>query len=565
MNPFLHLSPLLLAPALLVLAVLSLLFARRMLTQKHKDQLQASFGTKPQARMMDEDVLEDMGSYHRVRRAHEHYPGLLDDGTWQDVDMNQVFSHINHCQSMVGSEVLYDLLRDTGQPTEKLLEREGRLAFFTQDQQARVSCQMALRKAGKLPFHGAAQHLYDPQLVQPDHPALYYALAALPLLLVLAIPFFPWALVALLPVLAINTLVYFKSDLRYHAQTAAIRHLGSVLGAGQRLAALDINQLDELLVPLKCHCKKLKSLSRWLPYFQMERKADPMFGFLVDFYRMFLLIDMVSLCRISRQLVGRMDAMRSLYRLVGLLDAEIAIASWRRQTPHCLPNFHQDLCLQASGLVHPLVVDCVPNDFVWEQNTLITGSNASGKSTFIKALAISAILAQTIHSALATAFALCPSRVMSAMAVRDNLLAGESYYIAEIKALRRILRAVQEDQLPVLCLVDEILRGTNTVERIAASTAVLRSLLGQRVLAINATHDIELVALLENQFANAHFQEEVRAEGMVFPYKIMEGPATGRNAIRLLAQMGFDQAVIAQAEHLAQAFDHSGRWPELND
>ncbi len=107
-----------------------------------------------------------------------------------------------------------------------------------------------------------------------------------------------------------------------------------------------------------------------------------------------------------------------------------------------------------------------------ERNTLVTGSNASGKSTFLKALAVNAILAQTIGVCFAQEFRFGRARVMSSMAVRDSVRGGESYFVAEIRSLKRILDAA-EGKTPVLAFVDEILRGTNTIERIAASAAVL--------------------------------------------------------------------------------------------
>lgn len=138
--------------------------------------------------------------------------------------------------------------------------------------------------------------------------------------------------------------------------------------------------------------------------------------------------------------------------------------------------------------------------------------------------------------------------------------------MVEIKSLKRMLD-IQQDKgigdgrkVPVLCFVDEVLRGTNTVERIAASTQILRSLNGPDNLCFAATHDIELTHLLENEYENYHF-EEVFAEGDIFfPYKIMYGRATTRNAIKLLSVMGYDSHLIEDAEKLAENFMKDGKW-----
>ena len=112
----------------------------------------------------------------------------------------------------------------------------------------------------------------------------------------------------------------------------------------------------------------------------------------------------------------------------------------------------------------------------------------------------------------------------------------------------------------ILCFVDEVLRGTNTVERIAASTQILKSLGHSGILCFAATHDIELTELLQNDFDNYHFEEDVRDGDIFFNYRLKSGKATTRNAIRLLELMGYDQAVIERASAQAEQFVASGVW-----
>lgn len=526
-----------------------------------RKRLAAQWGEKPRERRLDEDILADIGEYHRIRREHEPYPGLVDDTTWRDLDMDAVFSQINLCQSLVGSEVLLDMLRDTGSPEETLQKRASNIDLFETDEQARLSCQMALLSAGKTPFHGGASHLYSPDFITPPFPWLYPLLAVLPVLLFIGGFFFKPLFLMIIPVFGASMVTHYRSDMRYHSQAASIRHLGSVLGAARKLEKLSIPALEPELEKLRENSRKLRSLSRWIPYFQMEKAADPNMGFMVDLYKIVFQLDMISLCRISGKIAKNIEALRHVYRIIGELDAQIAIAAWRSTVATCKPAFITEKALVAEGLAHPLLKDPVPNDFTWENNALLTGSNASGKSTFIKALAVNAILAQTILSCRAQSLRLCRARVMTAMAVKDSLLAGESYYIAETKALRRINQAADTPGLPLFYLVDEILRGTNTVERIAASVAVLTSFTHKNMLVINATHDVELVALLAGKYDNYHFSEDMAAEGMRFSYKVQPGPARGRNAIKLLEHLGFDPEIVGQARDLAGHFDHYGEWP----
>ena len=216
--------------------------------------------------------------------------------------------------------------------------------------------------------------------------------------------------------------------------------------------------------------------------------------------------------------------------------------------------------LAVTGLYHPLLLEPVKNSIRTEQGVLVTGSNASGKSTFLKAVAINALLAQTVHTCPAESYRGGLYRIFTSMALRDNLESGESYYIVEIKALKRILDAVHADPSPVLCFVDEVLRGTNTVERIAASTQVLKSLHRPGVLCFAATHDIELTRLLETAYDNYHFEEQVEGDDIRFNYQLMPGRAGTRNAIRLLGIIGYDEDIIREADRMAEEFLRTGEW-----
>lgn len=247
---------------------------------------------------------------------------------------------------------------------------------------------------------------------------------------------------------------------------------------------------------------------------------------------------------------------------MGELEALFSAAALREDGENtCLAAFEDAPGSRFEGLTHPLVSHPVPNGWAWAKNTLVTGSNASGKSTFLKAVAVNAILAQTLGICWATSFRLRRARVMTSMAVRDDVRSGESYFVAELRSLGRILAAA-EGPRPLLAFVDEILRGTNTIERIAASASVLHSLEGKDILVLAATHDIELTRILQS-YANIHFRETVGEAGVTFDYKLHPGPSRTRNALALLAQMGFGEATVRRARAMAEHFGQTRAWETL--
>jgi len=216
--------------------------------------------------------------------------------------------------------------------------------------------------------------------------------------------------------------------------------------------------------------------------------------------------------------------------------------------------------LHGEGLIHPLLDNPVPNDLDTASSVLLTGSNASGKSTFLKTVALNAIFAQSICTVLGTKYTAPAFRIYTSMAISDDLIAGESYFISELKSLRRIADADTSKQ-PLLCVIDEVLRGTNTVERIAASSELLMHLNMENSLCLAATHDIELCALLDGQYRMLHFEETVTEDGdVLFDYVVKDGIATTRNAIKLLSSMGFDRKLVQRANERAERYSALGKW-----
>lgn len=184
-----------------------------------------------------------------------------------------------------------------------------------------------------------------------------------------------------------------------------------------------------------------------------------------------------------------------------------------------------------------------------------------GNQLFLRAIAINLILGQTINTCCADSFASDDYSVFSSMSVKDDLLNGDSYFMAEIKAFKRIIDYANNNRdKNVIAFTDELLRGTNTVERVAACTAILRSLADNNIFAFAATHDIELTDLLSDDYLNYHFDEDFVDDDVIFNYKFKEGKATSKNAIKLLEVMGFDENITKDAARLSDEFIASGKW-----
>ena len=249
-----------------------------------------------------------------------------------------------------------------------------------------------------------------------------------------------------------------------------------------------------------------------------------------------------------------------MYEILGEADAYAAIACYREFLPVVTsPVFHVEREIYMEEGYHPLIENAVSNSLEMRKNVLLTGSNASGKSTFLKTLGVNVLLAQTIHTCAAGRFSMPICRLYTSMSLKDSLSLKESYYMAEIKAIKRILDAAEEGQI-VVCMVDEVLRGTNTMERIAASTQILKNMSGKEIMCIAATHDVELTRTLEKDYDNYHFEEKMQKSDVQFSYRLKRGRAESCNAINLLEKMGYEEIMIQNARTMIEYFKEQGEW-----
>ncbi|WP_061224727.1 MutS family DNA mismatch repair protein [Leptospira weilii] len=199
--------------------------------------------------------------------------------------------------------------------------------------------------------------------------------------------------------------------------------------------------------------------------------------------------------------------------------------------------------ISGKDLFHPLIPSefrvSNPLDQVLEGNiVLITGSNMSGKTTYLRTIGVSSILALAGGPVPASRFSLPVLKIHTSMRNEDNLEEGISFFYAEVRRLSEIVKKIQNSDLPHLVLLDEILKGTNTRERSLACKGILKELKKNRVIGLVTSHDLEL-AKVEDVILK-HFQEEILNGSMRFDYKIREGLVQTSNALRILVQEGLN-------------------------
>lgn len=490
----------------------------------------------------------------------------IDDITWNDLGMDEVFKRINNTNSSIGREFLYRMLREPDADKENL-EKIDRLAReFTDNEKERIEVQKVFRWIGRTRKLSAADYIeYLIDIEGSSNVPHYFAPISIIVSLLITLFVSPvigiWFFVASIAYAIIS---YYKTKAKIENYFQCINIFVKMLKGAEKLVDLNIDFLEEYNELLKKYKKTFSNVLKNSWMIESGNIDGSLSEVILDYLRMLTHVDIIKFNAMVEYIGKKSPEVYALYDTLGFIESTIAIASFRESLEYWTrPEFKDDNEGNSFELVdvyHPLIDNPVVNSIKADRNVLLTGSNASGKSTFLKTVAINAILSQTINTSLSKKYVAPCYRIFSSMALRDDLANNDSYYIVEIKSLKRIVDASKRNEKPVLCFIDEVLRGTNTVERIAASSEILKHLNKSNVICFAATHDVELTNILKDCFDNYHFQEEVTDDDVRFNYRLFEGPATTRNAIKLLKVIGYDSDITEGAENRAMYFLQNGLW-----
>jgi ABC-type multidrug transport system fused ATPase/permease subunit len=242
--------------------------------------------------------------------------------------------------------------------------------------------------------------------------------------------------------------------------------------------------------------------------------------------------------------------LRAWFEALAEAEALASLAAFAFEHPEfAWPELTGEPALEARSLGHPLIPAerRVANDVHLPSSgraLVITGSNMSGKSTLLRALGANAVLAAAGAPTCCSALRLGPLRVATSMRISDSLEQGVSHFYAELQRLKGVIDLAREPAgAPVLFLLDEILHGTNSRERIIGACAVVRELLSLGALGAVSTHDLGITALekeLPGRVENAHFEEQVQGDAMTFDYVLRPGIVQSSNALRLMRAVGIE-------------------------
>jgi DNA mismatch repair ATPase MutS len=477
------------------------------------------------------------------------------DQTLEDIDFDSLFKFIDRTTSTVGQQFLFKKLVE---PTSEIEKRSEKLIqSVTDDKDLRENIQLELfRLSNHDGYHISALMRERSLLEEPKWlKLLALDLAIVALLIVLSF-IFPVLLIALIFPFTLNMFLHYANKSNTFHFTRSIPQLNVLIEVSKTLNQIDSHlykkSVEEAISDLRSFQRKAKLIS-FDNEGGIQSELSQLGSFFTDLIKAFLLIEVIMLFKVIKELKNKQASILILFNYVGNIDASISIASLRSgKLKTCQPVFTTAKKeLTVTNIYHPLIKNCVTNRLsINKKGILITGSNMSGKSTFLRTLAINSILAQTINTCFADEFVSPILKQFSSIRIDDNLFEGKSYYFQEVNVMGSLIEKVN---LPNqnLFILDEVFKGTNTIERISAAKAILSYLNRNENIVIVSTHDIELADMLDDEYDLYHFTETIEQDELHFDHTIKPGQVKTRNAIKILELSDYPADIINEARQIS--------------
>lgn len=511
----------------------------------YKRVIEEEFGKAP-----DKDKnYKHIRSFYDTQKKDEY---TVDDQSWNDFDMDLVLGNIDKAYSSLGEGVLYSMLRNPIMDKGKLKEREKLINFFISNKKVRTDIQYRFLMLGRDKKNTFLDMMTSEVVKSRLKYFLYTFLGKiLPIVLFLLAMYNERFAPLLIGWMMINLCIYERE--KFKISSNGIYYLREMIDTSKKLAKIKENNLSKYAKKLQVINKDLKSIDNKTKVI----KFINMWGRTFEFLAIPFLLEETTYYKIAPKLNRDKEKILKLYEALGELEALISVASYKLSlnNNYTTPIFCEDVILDIEEGYHPLLKNSVKNSInIKDKGVILTGTNMSGKSTFLRMLGINIILAQSFYFVLAKKYRAPFLNVVSSIAPKDDLESGNSFYLAEAKSVLRVINSLDK-KIPVFCPIDEIFRGTNPVERIASSGEILKYINGRNSISIVSTHDRELIDILKKDFEFYYFSESVKNNSLSFDYKIRKGVSHTRNAIKLLEVIGYDLDIIEKSYAKARELD----------
>ena len=483
----------------------------------------------------------------------------ISNQTQIDIDFQDLFVYLDRTTSKVGQQFLYSQLLNPTNNINKLKEFGNQVEYFNKNSKDRDTIQMKLFILSQGSSYSISNLFSDNIFQKPKWYNWVKLDLTITILLLLFSIKFHFLLIWLMIPLFLNFVLHFWYKNRSINIVKTLPQLNLLINVSKFLKSKEFikyeGDVSQSITELKKFQSKLKYLNTGrlntsvnLGSMNLGGDLGDLLYYFIDVVKGFFLIDFFIFFSSIDDVLSKRKSVENLFHFVGWVDSSISVSYIREgdlitSEPEFITNVKN---IEFIDIKHPLIDNCVGNNLKIDgKSILITGSNMSGKSTFLRTILINQLLSQTIFTTFTNSFKTSFLRIHSSIRIDDSLLDGKSYYFEEVNIVFNLLKQVEtNDNLFVL---DEVFKGTNTIERISSSKSILSFLNKSQNIVIVSTHDIELTTLLKNEFDLYHFSEDINDDKLHFDHELKVGELTTRNGIKLLEISNYPKEIIEES------------------
>ncbi len=481
---------------------------------------------------------------------------IIDDKTADDLGIDALFKFLNRTTSKIGEQYLYYKLR-TIKSVKQLNSFSTLTQFFEKNAKTRLDCQIILSKLSKIEAYNLESLIHDKRIEKPKSLWFIKLLSALSITTIISSFFYPISILLLLPIFSLNLFFHYKNKGNINYYIDGVSQLSKSLKVSKKLA-----QIPALNAQFKntTFIEKINAIKLKTEFISFDNYLNNEFiaiwWFLTELFKIAFNLEIIVFFSFIDAINKEQKSIEAMFQFIGKIDAAISIASVKSENKSiCSPVFTLEKKIKAKAIYHPLIENCIPNRLKLKNNSLLlTGSNMSGKTTFIRTIGINSLLAQTFYICFAENYTAPFFKIHSAIRISDDLLKDTSYYLEEVLTIKKLVDT-SNSQYNNLFILDEIFKGTNTIERISGGKAILEYLNSEKNIVLVSTHDIELTQLLETKnYTLFHFNEQIVNNELFFDYQLKKGKLKTRNAIKILELNNYPSEIISNAKNTQKAF-----------
>ncbi|MBD0401023.1 DNA mismatch repair protein MutS [Flammeovirga sp. EKP202] len=463
------------------------------------------------------------------------------ENTVADLDLHDIFRFINRTLSSIGEQFLYYKFLTIQSPHQKN-NFTNLVQFFQQKENERIQIQSILQQLASPRGYNVEKLIHDPHLKIPSYYWFCFLSSITTFISIVLSVWYPSLLLLVIPLFIINMAMHYVNKKNVDHYSEGLSVLFKMLKVKSKLKPYFENEINNVSTK---ELKKLKIYSYFIQ-FTSDNDQDPIAQLLiwnVELLKILFNVEVIAFYSCVQKLGKHKNTIDELFQYIGLIDSAQSIANvLSGELITCQPHFSKHFHVEE--IIHPLLKDCTPNSFsLNKKGMLLTGSNMSGKTTFIRMVSINALLAQTFDFCFGKHYNAPYFKIYSSIRISDSLKENTSYYLQEVKSIKKIVEASQESA-PSLFVMDELFKGTNTIERIKSANAILSYLSKGNHYTFVATHDLELTELQSDRYELWHFSEIVKDEKIYFDHKLKKGKLSRFNAIEILKLNDYPEEII---------------------